>query len=139
MNLDYTLRIACMLQTVSSTLVKIQSEGISLKNEKLCGRSLVNHKQSCSRKWETATLGLGFHHNYVMGCNLGTEYYGSRLKMVVHSINIWPFMHERVSLQFLQTRRKRQCKNSRKQTSLEHRMCNSTLHCHLMESSEKNY
>lgn len=128
-----------MLQTVSSALVKIQSEGMSLKNEKLCGRSLVNHKQPCSRKWETATLGLGFHHNYVMGCNLGTEYNGSGLKMVVHSINVWPFRHERVSLQFLGIRRKRQCKNSRRQTSLEGLMCNSPWHCHPMESSEKNY
>lgn len=70
--------LACF-KTVSSALVKIQSERMRLKNKKLRGRSLVNQKQSRSRKEETATLGLGFHYNYVMGCTLGTQYNGSRL------------------------------------------------------------
>lgn len=37
-----------------------------LKNKKQCGRALMNRMQSCSSREKTATLGLGFHHNYVM-------------------------------------------------------------------------
>lgn len=101
----------------------------------------MNQKQSRSRKEETATLGLGFHHKYVVGYTLGTEYNGSRLKLVVHSVKVWPFRHEGVPLQFLEIRSKKteQSKNSRRQASLDSLMCNSTWHCHLIESSEKKY
>lgn len=65
MDLDYTERIVCF-KTVSSALVKIQPEGMRLKNKRLHGRSPVNQKQFHSRKEETATLGLGSHHTDVM-------------------------------------------------------------------------
>lgn len=69
MDLDYTERIVCF-KTVSSALVKIQSEGMRLKIKRLLGRSLRNQKQSHSRKKETSPgswLPQGCD-----GCTLGT-------------------------------------------------------------------
>lgn len=126
-------------KTVSSTPVRIQSEGTRLKNKKLHGKSEMNQKKPRSRKEETATLDLGFHHQYVMGRTLGTEYNGSALKLVVRSVKAWPFRHEILPLQFLCTQSKEteQCKNSRRPTSLDSLVCNSTCCCHPMESSGK--
>lgn len=135
-----TLReLLVCFKTVSSALVRIQSEGTRLKNKKLHGRSMMNQKKPRSREEETATLDLGFHHQYVMGRTLGTESNGSALELVVYSVKAWPFRHESLPLRFLGMRSKEteQCKHSRRPTSLDGLVCNSTCQCHPTEPSEK--
>lgn len=54
MDLDYTERTVCF-KTVSSALVKIQSEGMRLKNKRLCGRSKsVSLQRRGNKPWVVA-------------------------------------------------------------------------------------
>lgn len=84
-------------------------------------RSVGNQKLSHSRKEKTATLDLGFHHSYMMGCNLGTVKNGSRLKLAIHSVKVCVLRHEKVPLQFpgIKSKKTKQSKNGRRQANLE--------------------